>query len=524
MTPPFRYRRFHILPVTGDPDQPLTQDMYISRDKLPGFVSLQDLGVDLYGLPRRGPDLRTYETRHGMRAEKITIGVGAGGCIEEWSVSSAMIREVQWLNHADWGGRAFMAMFNWLRAAAGRSTDDRPGQNPTWGGSYHGMFPLLAEDLMMPGYRPEDIFQGSINTKLIVVGAGTPDMQIETEGIPLEWDPDGLHRDPLAPSAQKLGGTPLDPLASVCTPINMKMKANHRGRIGLHAFESRILFPPDIHIPAEDTFAVVPVTIHPRFMFDQLWSFRRDTGQWTDLGQVTQPAVDLSVDLWERMSADNLRAKLRAPHGRQTGSQMGQVLGSDLDLPTQQIIFDQGRNHIRVVPPVSEPADWIPGPLGRVVVPEFRLFDLSNSLARFVTQDHVVVGPGTSTVGVDQTGGYWSLGGFGDGANAVIYRARADGPHPWSLRQDFAVGLWIPRLSQRHPADEPGKDQIYFRCARGRTVHNGKFSTDTHVLHWSRTWGPGAEFRGHTILERFYVVTGTWEQVGQHIEWLRDNA
>jgi len=197
---------------------------------------------------------------------------------------------------------------------------------------------------------------------------------------------------------------------------------------------------------------------------------------------------------------------------------MGRVIGATgLSSDWRKIIFDQGDHRFRIDPQVGLPDG------GRLLVPDFKLLDLHNAQGRFMTADHCHVGQRPPQASHDQTGSYWDISPFCEGMNAFVYRAIPSAPNPWSLGNDFCVGMCWPRLSRRLPHGQPGLDQLHWRAARGAGMPNpGVRSHDTLTLHWSRTWGPGAAFEGNTLRETMYLLVGTYDQVINNVAFLRN--
>lgn len=514
---PFSYSRFHIVPVTGDLGRGFAQDYYACEQKLPGFNRYGD-GPYRHKRNTMDPvDPLVVAAQMLSRRDEIMFGLGTGGIIQEWRVlDDPLGLDVQWINHADWAGRSFQSTMFWTSAV--ESGLPRIAANPTWGGSWHSEFPGMDLDVL-PGYEAIDVLQGGQNTHFQVLGNELAELMVYSEGYGLEWDPDGQFVDATQVTGG-WGGSPVDPIQSSREPFSFRVRCNVNGRSGLHRIDSEIRLPAGFRVLAEDSFSSVPFTLHPRFMFDEAWAYRSDTGGWTALHEPSLESLDMPVVEWKRLSAANLRGQLPAPHLRR-GGMMGRVLGaSNLGPQWRRILFDQGPLHFRIDPQPDLPSG------GRLACPEFALVDFENAQGRFVTADHVEVGTRHPQASHSQTGGYWDISPFCEGPNAFIYRALPGLVHPWSLGQDFAVGMYWPRLSRRLPHGQQGLDQLHWRSARGPAIpDNGTRSPSTLTLHWSRGWGPGAVLEDTPALrETMFLLLGSFDQVSSNVEYLSEHT
>lgn len=517
MSAPFRYERIHMLPRLGDPSQDFATTHYVSWKKLPGFVSLSSLGRELYVCPRNPLDPADpveVDIGHG---ERLIFGLGVGGTLMQYITASGK----RLMNYADLAGRGFQGVEFWT-AKAKPDEPEREGQNPTWAGSWYSDYPgdiYKVRSAVPPGYRSIDFVQGGINTRFEV--EGDPATDILTEGHALDFDPDGTHSDPLAGSGHALGGSVLSPLLDSRGLFRMRVQPHHV-RKGLHKIRMEVIPEEGLTIAAGDTYSMVPLTMHPTFGFDEAWAFRADTGTWTALHEPVLPGITTDVLEWRRLSHENLRARLAAPHTRR-GSAMGRVMGATgLSGGHRKIIFDQGPDYFRV-DPADIPETVLPGGGILSVVP-FRIFDTGSNQARIMSSDYVCVNDrpaGGMTENADVRGGYWDVSPLGEGAHAVIFRALPGSSAPWSFQEDICVGIYFLNIDPRLPK-KPARRRTMVRCVRGpQEPKNGEREPNTLVMHHALGWPPGVEHHIGPHVEDCYLLVGTFEECQASVEWLR---
>lgn len=486
----FRKELLHVLPNDDLSDV----DYYLSRKQLAGMLPIKELGLELYGYPLR-PLRMQNEFFHdaGGRVDTVSIGVGTGGCIQEWRPGTGP----QLFNHAGMCGRSMNQTFF--------VTGHGEHWNPTMAGDKF--------DRFFPGSVDPKIAAPPLNWSQHTNIHGSPMLQMEregntlrTSGMPLEWDPDGQWDG----FDQNHGGGVVTAVAYPDLRHSFEINM-HWGMPGIARITSRALVTA---VPKKYNFKWGSLALFPRFGYDEITAYDGQNRRYANiLGSPLCARLDTVVESWED-TGPYLLGTLRHPHGRRDGTRQTLIIGSPHDPQVVSVIFMDGpqSRRLRIDP---KPAHAMPSGVPIKAVQAVAA-ELSDTVTRYGFNGRVEMGGG------DQEGSYPS-DFFGSEGNAIIYSSHAGSINPRSFKQDFALALFIPWVDKRSGAAGT-MDQRHLRwSSKGRGEGgNGAMENPVMVLADTHQWDAGME-RPHGLLESTaYKCTGTMAEVKAMLEYLAD--
>lgn len=506
MTNIFRKKLLHVLPAEDNLGE---VDYYLSRSWLPGMLPIEDLGLKLYGAPLHPFALQeevfyanppgTGSGDGGGRRDIVSIGVGTGGCIQEWVPGDGP----QLFNHAGNSGRSMQQTF--FVSGGGVHL------NPTMAGDKFDAYFPDSVDPKVPA-PPLNYSQRTLLHGARMIQHERTANFFKTVGIPLEWDPDGVW------FGHNHGGGVLDAVEYPDLRFGFAVDM-HWKKPGLHRVISTAVIP---EVPRDRNLSWTPLHMSLRFGYDEIEAFNGASGTFTNMQD--KPLCDdleTVVVSWQDKGRF-LLGTLRDAHGRQAETRQN-VLYGQAAIGESSIFMDDTRSgRVRIDP---KPLTHQLAP-ARVSAPRAVMAEFEDIQMRYGYQNRVAIGGGSGLFrGKDQSGGY-PVSIFGERGNAVIYTSRVDSTNPWSFRQDFSIALFLPWLDKRS-GDPKTESQRHLRWAskRGAGVpQNGKMDQPVVVLADTNSWNAGLPRPSGRLTSTAYLCMGTRAEVREMLTYLVENG